>query len=180
MQEEFIIRLAQDKDAEWICKIELEAAKRFKGLGLIDHLLEQSFCQEKLKELIKQEQVWVVSSQTQTLSVGFIIISILGQEAYLEEVSVLPQYGGQGLGTMMIDTVCQWSKSKGLSSILLSTFRNVRWNAPFYEKLGFKILCSEEWSQEMHKIRTAEKLHGYPVDERVFMRLNLTNTQLQC
>lgn len=176
MQEEFFIRLAQDKDAEYICKIELEAAKRFKGLGLIDHLLEQSFCQEKLKELIKQEQVWVVSSQT--FPVGFTIMSILGQEAYLEEISVLPQYGGQGLGTKLIDTVCQWSKSKGLNSILLSTFRSVRWNAPFYEKLGFKILCSQEWNHEMHKIRTAEKLHGYPIDERVFMRLNLTKTKL--
>lgn len=174
MQKEFFIRLAQDDDAECIRKIELEAAKKFKGLGLIDHLLEQSFCQEKLKELITQEQVWVVSSPT--LPVGFIIMSILGQEAYLEEISVLPQYGGQGLGTKMIDTVCQWSKSKRLNSVLLSTFRNVRWNAPFYEKLGFKILCSQEWSQEMHKIQSAEKLYGYPVDERVFMRLNLIKT----
>ncbi len=178
MQEEFFICLAQDSDLERIREIELEAAKRFKGLGLIDHLLEQSFCQDKLKELIKREQVWVVSSRT--LPVGFIIMSILGQEAYVEEISVLPQYGGQGLGTKLIDTVCQWSKSKGLNSILLSTFRSVRWNAPFYEKLGFKILRSEEWSQEMHKIRTDEELHGYPVDERVFMRLNLANTQLQC
>ncbi len=173
MQEEFFIRLAQNMDLERIREIELEATKRFKGLGLIDHLLKQSFCQEKLKELIKREQVWVVSSQT--LPVGFIIMSILGQDAYLEEISVLPQYGGQGLGTKMIDTVCQWSKSKRLNSILLSTFRSVKWNAPFYEKLGFKILCLEEWSYEMHKIRTDEESHGYPVGERVFMRLNLTN-----
>ena len=35
-----------------------------------------------------------------------------------------------------------WSAARGLPSVTLGTFRDVGWNGPFYEKLGFEFLTS--------------------------------------
>jgi len=35
-----------------------------------------------------------------------------------------------------------WSAARGLPSVTLGTFRDVGWNGPFYEQLGFEFLTS--------------------------------------
>jgi len=169
--DEYSIRLANRSDLFRLAKIERAAGKRFSGMGLIDHLLGQTFSPTKLAELIEKRQVLV--SCKGSISVGFVVVSVLEKNAYLEEIDVLPEYGGQGHGTRLIQIVIEWAMLNELNALRLATFSEVPWNAPFYKKLGFRVLEMHEWDDHLHKKYQEEKELGLPVDKRVFMQLDL-------
>ncbi len=168
------IKPARLSDLKAIKEIELAAASRFKGHGLVDHLMDHHFDQTLLKTLIKDEQVWVsFADQEQGKATGFAIATILGPIAYLEELDVLPAFGQQGLGKALVLTVAQWAREKRFAHLTLSTFTHIPWNAPFYEKLGFVALPKKNWESQLHEIYMLEQKIGLPVEKRVFMRLKL-------
>lgn len=181
-----------------IKEIELKSAVRFKGTGLIDDLLDHHFEQGLLKELIGDGQVWVAEpiflaepadpagptdpayqsgsyqSPTPQGPVGFAIATILGPVAYLEEVDVLPNHGRRGLGRRLVATVAEWARGRNFPHLTLSTFLSIPWNAPFYSTMGFEKLPKNQWSKEIEEIYMLEQKLGLPVEERTFMRLQLS------
>jgi GNAT superfamily N-acetyltransferase len=184
MPEKYCIRLARKGDMKAIKEVELRAATRFKGTGLIDDLLDHHFDQEILKQLIAESLVWVAeevpSNQLQgeakpALSgpVGFAIASVLGPIAYLEELAVLSNHGRQGLGRRLVETVAEWARESNFPHLSLSTFVNIPWNAPFYTTLGFEKLPQNRLEKELQEVHILEQKLGLPVDQRTFMRLNL-------
>ncbi|MFA7336312.1 MAG: GNAT family N-acetyltransferase [Candidatus Obscuribacterales bacterium] len=185
MTDKYCIRLARKGDMKAIKEIELKAATRFKGTGLIDELLDHHFEQELLKELIADGQVWVAEPnlnddllQAPDKSehkgpVGFAIATVLGPLAYLEELDVLPDHGRQGLGRRLVETVAEWARANGFRHLTLSTFVDIAWNAPFYTTLGFAKLPKNQWQRELEEIHILEQKLGLPVEQRTFMRLQL-------
>jgi len=196
MTEQYCIRLARKGDIKAIKEIELKSAVRFKGTGLIDDLLDHHFEQGLLKELIGDGQVWVAepiflaapaapadqSQGSQSVNpqgpVGFAIATVLGPVAYLEEVDVLPSHGRRGLGRRLVETVADWARGRNFPHLTLSTFLNIAWNAPFYSTMGFEKLPKNQWSKEIEEIYMLEQKLGLPVEERTFMRLQLSNKQI--
>jgi len=55
----------------------------------------------------------------------------------------------------------------------LSTLRDVPWNAPFYGKLGFRILVERELTQTLRELLESEARLGLPMKNRVLMRREL-------
>jgi len=45
---------------------------------------------------------------------------------------------------MLLDHVAGWAARRGLPALTLITFRGVPWNAPYYERLGFRELVPAE------------------------------------
>jgi GNAT superfamily N-acetyltransferase len=169
---EYYIRLARVGELQTLGSIEIESMKRFAGTGLVDHLLDRCFDQERLMALINSDQVWVACSPDNSL-VGFIVVSVRGSIAYLEEMDVLPAHGRRGLGARLVSTAREWALDKGFAALTLSTFEGIAWNAPFYKRLGFSVLPTEQWSKELSDLRSEEESNGLPVHKRVFMQLNL-------
>jgi hypothetical protein len=66
-----------------------------------------------------------------------------------------------------------WAKRQNYRRILLSTFRDIEWNAPFYAKLGFQILAEVELTAGFQQIRRKEAEAGLPIDQRVIMYRDL-------
>jgi GNAT superfamily N-acetyltransferase len=169
--ESYQIRLAQAEDQPRLRVIEIESAKRFGGLGLIDHLPIESMSADKLSDLIDKQQVWVIGQAKELI--GFAAVSVWRNSAYLEEMDVMPEHGNRGLGTKLVKTVCDWATERQLPALVLSTFESVAWNAPFYRRLGFTVIADECLSLEMQQIKDKEREAGLPVEERVFMQLEL-------
>jgi GNAT superfamily N-acetyltransferase len=69
--------------------------------------------------------------------VGFIRLEELAGLAHIEQLSVHPDHMRQGNGTALIEAARTWSRSRGYAEMTLATYRDVRWNAPFYATLGF-------------------------------------------
>jgi predicted DCC family thiol-disulfide oxidoreductase YuxK/GNAT superfamily N-acetyltransferase len=169
---EIRIRPALAAELPELQRVEREAGTRFRGMGLIDHLLEHSLSLPELSGHQRSGRVWVAADE-HNRPVGFAVASVVGGGAHLEELDVLPQAGRRGIGTRLVATVCDWAASQGYSTITLSTFRGVPWNAPFYDRLGFRRLAPAELSPALREVRAREEHLGIALEQRVMMRREL-------
>jgi GNAT superfamily N-acetyltransferase len=124
---------------------------------------------EKFYEAARRGLLWVALSQGGA-PVGFALVEMMGGAAHLEELDVLPECGRRGVGTALVRAVCEWAAAQGISAVTLCTFRDVPWNAPFYARLGFRILSPEELTPALRARVEEERAHGLPAEMRVVMR----------
>jgi len=75
-------------------------------------------------------------------------------------VLVDPADGRRGFGKALIEQVAAWARERGAPSLTLTTFVEVAWNAPYYERLGFRLLGDDELGPELRAIRAREASLG--------------------
>ena len=104
--------------------------------------------------------------------VGFASVGIVDGVAHLWQISVDPSVARRGLGTALVNSVCQWAREQGYGAVTLTSFRDVPWNGPFYAKLGFRPV--ERPSSGLAAIRQHEKDIGDDdLGPRIAMRKDL-------
>jgi GNAT superfamily N-acetyltransferase len=91
-------------------------------------------------------------------AVGFVSLEIVDGVAHVDQVSVLPDHGRQGLGRALLEAAVGWAAASGYAALTLTTFRDVPWNAPFYSTLGFEEM--NELSPGLAAIRSHEQEAG--------------------
>jgi GNAT superfamily N-acetyltransferase len=133
-----------------------------------------------MQQRFQAGQVWVVVDRRDTV-IGYAVTREIDDTLYLQEIDIEPKHGQKGLGYTLVDTVRSWAKLAGYSVMSLSTFRDIPWNAPFYSKLGFRILDESELTAGFQQIRQQEREAGLPISERVIMHCELqqSNTALE-
>ena len=57
-----------------------------------------------------------------------------------------------------------------MPALTLLTFRDVAWNGPYYERLGFRALGDDELGPGLRALRDAEPAKGLDPAQRVAMR----------
>jgi GNAT superfamily N-acetyltransferase len=97
----------------------------------------------------------------------------VGDNAHLNELDVHPAYGKRGLGTALVEAVCEWARVSNYRAITLTTLRYIPWNAPWYQRLGFRILEDDELTAPLCELLHDEIRRGLPADQRVAMRREL-------
>jgi ribosomal protein S18 acetylase RimI-like enzyme len=102
-------------------------------------------------------------------------VSELDGNAHLDGLNVHPDHGRRGVGTALVKAVCAWASSADYRAITLSTMREVPWNAPFYEKLGFRIIRDSDITETLREVVRIERQAGMPVSDRVLMRLDVSS-----
>ncbi len=163
----YAIRLARKEDLPRLADIELQAGTRFEPYGLKD-IVQVLTPPKFLQEGICNRRCWVATT-ADDCPVGFALASAAGRMAHLDELDVLPKHGCQGLGTALLETVCNCALANNLKAITLSTFSYIPWNAPFYAKLGFRILKLGDISEAQQKHLQEETARGVPTENRVVM-----------
>jgi len=88
---------------------------------------------------------------------------------HLEEIDVHPAHGRKGLGAALVGAVCAWAAAAGHREVTLTTFRDVAWNAPFYARLGFAVVGSDDWPPAIATIVAGEAARGLDPATRVVM-----------
>lgn len=144
----------------------------FAGLDLVQDSEDHTVPIEELARAQKAGHLWVATGR-HGQPVGFALIAVVDGLAHIEELDVHPDHGRRGLGTALVERVCEWAKSEGFAAITLSTFRDVPWNAPFYTRLGFRIVTEDELTEGLLQLREAEADQGLPISKRVVMRREL-------
>src|SRR5699024_1496013 len=92
---------------------------------------------------------------------------------HIEQVSVAATHARRGLGRALIEHAAGLARERGAPCLTLTTFAQVPWNAPYYERIGFRTLDENELSPRLRAIRDAEAAHGLGEWPRVCMRLDL-------
>ena len=117
----------------------------------------------------KAGRLWVACVEDKP--VGFALVEILPNgSAQLEELSVDPAYGRRGIGTALVQHVEQAMAARGHATLTLSTFRAIPWNAPWYERLGYRILTDAQLTPALRTVRQHEAELGLAPAGRVLMR----------
>jgi len=101
---------------------------------------------------------------------GFLVADVVDGDTHVEEVSVDPAAQGRGIGTALLAAVAEAAAGWGSGSVTLTTFRDVAWNRPFYERRGYVVLGPEEIGPELAARVRDEAAAGLDPALRVCMR----------
>ena len=170
---EICIKLAGSEHLSAIPAIELAASAMFPEADLPVEVRYLVIENELLQEAQSDARLWVALTDERT-PVGFAMAGIIDGGAHLDEMNVMPDFGRQGVGTRLVRTIIDWARSDNHLELTLITFRHLPWNAPFYEKMGFKVMKCSEVGEELASLLQAESEAGIDVHKRVCMKLNLT------
>jgi GNAT superfamily N-acetyltransferase len=176
----YTIRSAHAEELPLLAQIERSAATLFLDTPYAFLADDEPLSLDFVRQRFQVGQVWV-AVDPQDVVVGFAITRELDDSIYLQEMDVAPAHGRRGLGSALVQTVFAWAQRQGYGAISLSTFRDLAWNAPFYSKLGFRILDESELSilhrrgfaKDFHQIRQQELEAGLPISARVVMYCEL-------
>jgi GNAT superfamily N-acetyltransferase len=102
--------------------------------------------------------------------VGYARIEVVDGHAHLEQLSVDPAVGRQGIGSRLLDAVAAWASERGDDEVTLTTFREVAFNAPYYRRRGFEVVEPADRPPGLAALVAAEAAHGLDPDARVTMR----------
>lgn len=105
--------------------------------------------------------------------VGFILTLPMDASLFILELSVHPDWQGNGIGRALLATAAEAARHRGFHALTLTTFLQVPWNAPFYAGLGFELLEDAALTPELRERREAETAHGLAWESRCAMRLKL-------
>ena len=174
MIDDCVIRLAEPDDVALLPSVERRAVRLFENwlteTGLTLEILEQVSSIDELEDARVRGQLWVAVS-AEDGPVGFAQVVVLDQTAHLDELDVVPEHGRSGIGSRLLQTVCDWARKAGFEKVTLSTFKHVPWNAPFYERRGFVAVDSGSLPPEHVELVNAEGARGLRTDCRVIMEL---------
>jgi GNAT superfamily N-acetyltransferase len=160
-----LIRTAMPADWPVLQDIEQQAGALFREVGM-DTIADDPPPSDA--ELDEAAVVLVAVDEMGEL-VGYARIELLDDHAHLEQLSVLPQRSGQGIGTALLDAVADWARGLGHEEITLTTFRDVAFNAPVYAKRGYVEVPEAEWTDALRAQVAAEAAHGLAPTTRVVM-----------
>jgi GNAT superfamily N-acetyltransferase len=134
-----------------------------------ESVLNETTSLDELEAAHRLGHLWVaVADET---PVGFAHVEVLDAvTAHLKEIDVLPGHGRRGVGTSLVLQVCRWAASAGYPYVTLTTFRDVPWNMPFYQRLGFGVVETHDYTAVLRAIVEDEVRRGLDRSRRVVMK----------
>lgn len=102
--------------------------------------------------------------------VGFLVADVVGDALHIEELSVDVAMQRRGAGRCLLDVALRYGASLGLAEATLTTFADVPFNGPWYERVGFEVVGSP--GPRLAQILEAEARSG--LRSRCAMRLELS------
>lgn len=165
----FLIRQAEKSDAKNLLAIECSAAQIFRGHTKFGWIADGDVqTEQEYLGYIQQRMAWVaVDNDDQPI--GFINTQKLGNSLHIAEVSVAQSWQGKGVGRALILHVIDYALQKSFDNITLTTFRDIPWNAPYYQRLGFSIIESSDLSCTLKSILQQEVDTGFAIEDRCAM-----------
>jgi len=163
-----VIRAARPGDLARIRDIEVAAGELYRDFGMDAIADDPPPSDEDLTVFQHNGRAWV-ATDSDDIPIAYILVETVDGWAHIEQVSVHPSHSRKGLGRALIDHAELWADGCGLGGMTLTTFREVPWNAPYYERLGFVPVPEPAWSEGLRRIVSQEGLHGLNAWPRVVM-----------
>jgi ribosomal protein S18 acetylase RimI-like enzyme len=164
----YSIRPARAEDLPRLPEIERAATQLFRHSQYSKLADDSGPDLETFEEWQRRGAIWVAVDSEDNV-VGFAVAGEVDGQGFLVELDVHPDHGRRGLGRRLIETARRWTVEQGYEVIRLSTFVDIEWNAPYYSRLGFRILAEAELGPGLLEVRSQEAEAGLDVARRVFM-----------
>jgi GNAT superfamily N-acetyltransferase len=167
-----VIRQARSEDISSLRDIESAAGRLFAQIGMQEVADDEPLSEDSLRGFQSEGRAWVAVDDSDR-PVGYLVADVLDGNAHIEQVSVRPENMRKGLGRALIEHLATWATERGMPALTLTTFADVPWNGPYYERLGFERLSEEEIAPGLQGRRDWERASGLDGWPRVCMRRSL-------
>ncbi|MEO1220784.1 MAG: GNAT family N-acetyltransferase [Pseudomonadota bacterium] len=162
------LRLARLADAEHMPAIERAAGKLFQEVeGLAGIAGEHTLPLERLERYIRKGHCLVAHSGERMI--GFLVCEPFRRELHIWELDVHPDFQGHGVGAGLLRACMIDARNSGFSAVTLTTFRDVPWNGPFYERRGFEEVTALDAHPRLAGELAVEADQGLPASRRCAM-----------
>ena len=167
-----MIHEARTDELNTLRDIESVAGCAFRDLGMGEIADDEPLTIDELAAFQKDGRAWV-SVDESGHPVAYLLVQRVDSSAHIEQVSVHPGHARRGLGKALIDFAASWARHHNLTGLTLTTFEQVPWNAPYYRRLGFRVLDETHITRGLRAIRSHEARLGLDRWPRVVMRKDL-------
>lgn len=169
-----VIRTAISEDAAFLPAIEASAAQSFRTIESLGWLADAELMSVgRHLQVIALGTCWVAVDATGQLQ-GFLSAEVFDDDLHIHELSVAQAMQGRGAGRQLLETVMNEARSRQLRGVTLTTFRDVPWNAPFYQRLGFRQEHSLAPDHRLAEALREEYRHGFAPGSRCAMSWQIT------
>lgn len=162
------IRPAAPDELSALQDIERAAGAPFRALGMPEIADDEPPALDTLDHYRRAGHCWVADDERDRPA-AYLIAEPVDDAFHLEQVSVHPRAARRGVGRSLIAHAAGQARAQGLSTLTLTTFADVPWNAPYYARLGFRTLTEAELTPGLRRIRAQEREHGLDRWPRVCM-----------
>ncbi|MFT9666279.1 GNAT family N-acetyltransferase [Streptomyces rhizosphaericola] len=170
------IRSARRSDLRLLQDIERAAGEPFRTLGMTSVADDDPPPLDLLENYRRAGRCWVATDPLSTTGdrpLAYVVADPVDGALHIEQISVDPAAARRGIGRALIDHLAHLAPGQGLTALTLTTFSDVPWNAPYYARIGFRVLAESDLTDGLRTIRGEEAQHGLDRWPRVCMRRDL-------
>lgn len=168
----FSIRNGRLDDLPRLTEIESDAAQSFREVRYVFRAELPKRPEESFRRAIETGALFVAET-TDHRPIGFALMWRVDASAHLLDTAVVRAHQGRGVGRRLIGQCEAWARACGFHEITLTAFRDVPWNGPLYERLGYRPFQPEEWRIGLREIIREEVEGGFAQRPRITMRKSL-------
>ncbi len=163
------IRRADAAELVLLQDIERAAGEPFRAVGMTAIAEDEPPALDVLEDFRRAGRAWVAVPAGADRPVAYLIAEPVDRALHVEQVSVHPSAARQGVGRALLDHAAAYARAQGFDALTLTTFASVPWNAPYYRRLGFRVLAEDELGPGLRKITAYEGELGLDRWPRVCM-----------
>ncbi|MDW5500461.1 GNAT family N-acetyltransferase [Pseudomonas lundensis] len=168
------IRLAQPQDIAQLIAVERSAAQLFHQQPAWRFIADGPvMSSQQHADFIQRQHEWLAESTAGEVA-GFTAVVSQQQDWHIAELSVAADWQRQGLGRRLIAEMAAQARLQGVQRLTLTTFIDVPWNAPYYQRLGFCPIAAERLSASLRHQLAEELAHGFAAGSRCAMEFTLS------
>ncbi|HEY9390773.1 MAG TPA: GNAT family N-acetyltransferase [Mycobacteriales bacterium] len=160
------------EDLPVLQEIERAAGECFRGIGMDEVADDEPLSVQELLSYQRAGRCWVAVDGVDRLA-AYLIVDLVDGNMHVEQVSVHPDSARRGVGRSLLDHAAGRAMAAGVPALTLTTFALVPWNAPYYQRCGFRRLDDTGLTPGLRTIRAREARHGLDRWPRVCMRRDM-------
>lgn len=164
------IRPAYVDDADGFPAIEDDAADLLRQApSLVGVTIPPARSANQYRAILRQGHSFAALADGETI--GFAAARAIDDELHLHELSVRVAMQRKGVGAALLTSLIGHARERRFRAITLNTFRDIAWNAPFYQHYGFEIVGNLSDHPRLAAALEAAVEAGLPRERRCAMRL---------
>ena len=158
------IRTPRITELELLQDIERDAGQAFAEIGMGEIADAEPLSVAELEQFRRDGRAWI-ATDARDVAIAYLLSTVVDRCAHIEQVSVARSARSRGIGALLIDHLGQTATAEGREWVTLTTFRDVPWNAPYYQRLGFTTVNIPGQGRELADLVAREassSLGGFP------------------
>lgn len=167
----YAIRPARAQDLGLLPALERAATQRFLESAYPEFALDEGYDEDIYRDWFQRGAILIAERDGELA--GFASAEEVDQQGFYALLCVHPAHAKRGLGRALTEAIKAWGIARGYTTLTMTTFPNVPWNAPIFERMGFRVMREHELTPGLMAIRREEAESGLAPEERVFMTIAL-------